>query len=54
MSYKCYFGLTGQTIYKKNRKACRKPFKLKQTQAFVKYLEHEILKNKLSPNCCWE
>ncbi|WP_196589987.1 helix-turn-helix domain-containing protein [Pectinatus frisingensis] len=53
-SYKCYFSLTGQTIYKKNRKACRKPFKIEQAQTFVKYLEHEIIKNEFSPDCCWE
>jgi transposase, IS30 family len=49
-SYKRYFGLTGQTIYEKNRMACRKPFKLGQAQAFIEYLEQEILKNKLSPD----
>ena len=49
-TYDKYFAETGQLVYEKNRKSCRKPYKLAKASSFVKYLETAIKAEKLSPD----
>ena len=49
-TYSKYFAQTGQLVYEKNRKACRKPYKLAKVSDYVQYLEKAIQKEKLSPD----
>lgn len=47
-SYKSYFPETGQAVYEKNRSNCGAKIKIAQAEAFIKYAELKILKNKWS------
>ena len=49
-TYCKYFAETGQLVYEKNRKSCRKPYKLAKASSFVQYLETAIKVEKLSPD----
>ena len=48
--YKTYGWDVGQRRYKESRANCKRPLKLVQAYAFIKYAEEQILKNKLSPD----
>ena len=48
--YRKYFAETGQIVYEKHRKACRKPYKLDQAAEFIRHAEKAITKDKLSPD----
>ena len=41
-AYCKYFAETGQLVYEKNRKSCRKPYKMAKASSFVQYLETAI------------
>lgn len=49
-AYCKYFAETGQLVYEKNRKSCRKPYKLDKASSFVQHLEKAIKAEKLSPD----
>ena len=41
---------TGQCAYERNRRVCRKPYKLDKASDFIQYAENAILNEKLSPD----
>ena len=49
-TYEKYFAETGQQKYEENRKHCRKSYKIAEAETFIKGVEREIKKNKLSPD----
>lgn len=52
--YEKYYAETGQQKYEENRKHCKKPYKIVAAEDFIRGVETEIKKNKLSPDTAVE
>lgn len=48
--YKSYFHDVGQRVYEENRANSKNTFKFAKVHDFLKYVENQILENKLSPD----
>lgn len=48
-----YFADTSQLVYKENRNACRKPYKVDAAADFLRHLERAVLEDKLSPDAVY-
>ncbi|XEQ94318.1 IS30 family transposase ISTki1 [Sporomusa carbonis] len=48
--FKAYYPETGQAIYKRNRSACVKPFKVAEAANFLEFAENKMIEEKWSPD----